>query len=130
MNLRFMIQLQGLIPFKYKIIKRYSKNITHLKISDAAYYLERYGRSNDQYRYTDWSNNPMLPQGKPSFPPIKHEMFQNLVHLDISTFGFGGTRGDHNAGLKISSLNENLRYLRLSGLYQLNTTGMDPLIKS
>ena len=124
MNLRIMIQLQGLIPIKYEIIKRYSKNITHLTIHDAPYHLERYGKSNDKYRYGDWPNTHHL-RG-PSFPSIKHEMLQNLVHLDISTFGFGGTRGEHNPGLKIFSLNKNLRYLRLSGTYQFYTTGMDP----
>ena len=127
MNLRFMILFQGLIPIKYEIIESYSKNITHLTIYDAPYYLEKYGRPNDRkYRYMYFGSS-LLHQGQPSFPSIKHEMLQNLVHLDISTFGFG--RRDHNAGLKISSLNENLRYLRLSGLYQLNTTGMDPWIK-
>ena len=70
-------------------------------------------------------------------PSIKHKMLQNLVYLDItleqrstfrSTFEEELDAARH-AGLQISSLNKNLRYLRLSGRFiQLNTKGRDPCI--
>ena len=71
-------------------------------------------------------------------PSIKHKLLQNLVYLDItleeqstfrSTFREELEAARH-AGLQISSLNKNLRYLRLSGLFiQLNTKGRDPCIE-
>ena len=71
-------------------------------------------------------------------PSIKHKMLQNLVYLDItleqrstfrSTFEEELDAARH-AGLQISSLNKNLRYLRLSGRFiQLNTKGRDPCIE-
>ena len=91
-----MSQFQGFIPFKYEIIKRYSKSITHLTIRN---------------------HHGLLPS-------IKHEMLQNLVHLDIGLKMQNPL--EENAGLRISGLNKNLRYLRVSGPVQLNTTGKDP----
>ena len=55
-------------------------------------------------------------------------MLQNLVHLDIELekdYHF-----EHRAGLQISSLNKNLKYLRLSGPVKLNTKGRDPCIEN
>ena len=67
-------------------------------------------------------------------PSIKHKMLQNLTYLDITLEERYTFRGQldaaHHAGLQISSLNKNLRYLRLSGRFiQLNTKGRDPCIE-
>ena len=101
-NFYFNIQLEGFIPIKYESIKRYSKSITHLTIHNTSDY-------------------GLLPS-------IKHEMLQSLVYLDIDIGK--KNRLNENAGLRISSLNKNLKYFRLSGAVQLNTTGKDLRIES
>ena len=98
----FSIHFPGSNPFKYEIIKRYSKYITHLTIVDC--------------------------RGHDLVQPINYKMFQNLVHLNI------GLQDDisleKEVFLPISDLNKNLRYLRLSGPVQIETTGKDPCIES
>ena len=111
-----MSQFQGFIPFKYEIIKRYSKNITHLTIYEASI-------SDNTRQYT--SDNT---RGIDILSSIQHELLKNLVHLDIAMEpGLGSLQA---SGLRISSLSSNLRYLRLSGPIQFDTTGRDTWIKS
>ena len=50
---------------------------------------------------------------------IKWETIENLVSLDIYL-----ENDDQDAGLKLSSVSKNLRYLQISGVVQMNITGI------
>ena len=50
---------------------------------------------------------------------IRWETLENLIHLDIYLENY-----DDDTGLKISNLNKNIRYLRISGVVQMNTAGV------
>ena len=50
---------------------------------------------------------------------IRWETLENLIHLDIYLENY-----DDDTGLKLSSLNKNIRYLRISGVVQMNTAGI------
>ena len=59
-------------------------------------------------------------------------MLKNLVHLDIESertvYHFVSYQFEHRTGQKISSLNKNLKYIRLSGPVNINIKGRGPCI--
>ena len=88
-------QFQGFIPFKYEIIKRYSKNITHLTIYEASI-------SDNTRQYT--SDNT---RGIDILSSIKHEVNDQML-MDATTI---------QALIQILDSENGLDEIRLGGLF-------------